>query len=77
MWVREPYIAQRARKHGVADSAIVHAFNNPVRYEELDESLLMLIGPDEAGNLLELGVITSDDGPIVVHAMAARPKYLR
>ena len=77
MKVREPYIAQSARRHGVADSAIVHAFNNPIRYEELDESLLMIIGPDEAGNLLEIGVIGTDDGPVVVHAMAARPKYLR
>ena len=32
---------------------------------------------DTAGNLLEVGVIDSADGPIIVHAMPARPKYLR
>ena len=75
--MQDPYIAPSARKHGLTDTAILHAFNHPIRYEELDESLLMLIGPDHAGNLLEIGVISSDDGPVVVHAMAARPKYLR
>ena len=35
------------------------------------------VGADTTGNLLEIGVIDSGDGPIIVHAMAARPKYLR
>jgi hypothetical protein len=37
----------------------------------------MLVGPNRAGNLYEVGVIDSQDGPVVVHAMPARPKYLR
>ena len=37
----------------------------------------MFIGPDRAGNLLEIGAIDSVVGPIIVHAMAAQPKYLR
>jgi hypothetical protein len=37
----------------------------------------MFIGPDRAGNLYEIGVVGTDEGPIVVHAMQARPKYLR
>lgn len=61
----------------MSDEAIVHAFNNPVRVEDLDEGLVMLVGPDHAGNLLEIGVVTADDGPVVVHAMPARPKYQR
>ena len=32
---------------------------------------------DQAGNLLEVGDIDSSDGPIIIHAMPARPKYLR
>jgi hypothetical protein len=36
----------------------------------------MLIGPDSAGNLYEVGVAASDERPVVVHAMLARPKYL-
>jgi hypothetical protein len=75
--VGDPRIAPSARKHGVSDSTILHAFNHPIRSEDLDHDMLMLIGPDSAGNLYEIGVLVSTDGPIVVHAMAARPKYLR
>jgi hypothetical protein len=56
--VEEPRIAPSARKHGVIDAVIHHAFNNPVRIEQLDEALTMLIGPDHAGNLYEIGVST-------------------
>ena len=39
--------------------------------------MTMLVGPDPAGNLFEIGVVSSSDGPVVVHAMPARSKYLR
>lgn len=39
--------------------------------------MTMLIGPDRVARLLELGVVESDEGPVVVHAMPARPKFLR
>lgn len=45
--------------------------------EDLDDGFVMFVGADPAGNLLEIGVIDSTDGPIIVHAMPARPKYLR
>jgi hypothetical protein len=35
--VEEPRIAASARKHGASDETIRHAFNNPIRTEELDE----------------------------------------
>jgi hypothetical protein len=75
--VEQPVIAPSAHKHGVGDDTILHAFNNPIRTEHLDQDMTMLIGPDHAGNLLEIGVVTSDDGPVIVHAMPARSKYLR
>ena len=75
--MEEPYIAPSARRHGVSDDIILHAFANPIRVEELDDELTMLVGPDHAGNLYEIGVAASTDGPVVVHAMPARPKYLR
>lgn len=55
-----PVIAQSALRHGVPENIIVHVFNNPVLTEELDEGLLMLIGPDPAGNLYEIGVVSSE-----------------
>lgn len=73
----KPRIVDSARKHGVNDETIVHAFNNPVLVEDLDDRMTMFIGPDQAGNLYEIGVVSTDEGPIVVHAMKARPKYLR
>lgn len=39
--------------------------------------LTMLIGAGLSGALLEVGVVESDDVPVVVHAMAARAKFLR
>ena len=37
----------------------------------------MFIGPDPSGILYEIGVIGLDEGPVVIHAMRARPTYLR
>ena len=73
----EPRIAPSAHNPGVSDATIHHAFNNPIQSEHLDEALTMPIGPDHAGNLYEIGVVDTADGPLVVHAMIARPKYLR
>lgn len=71
-----PVIAPSALRHGVSEETIVHAFNNPIRAEDIEEGLTMLIGPDSAGNLYEICVAASDVGPVVIHAMPARPKYL-
>jgi hypothetical protein len=75
--VDAPLIATSARRHHIRDDDMIHAFNHPILVDELDDGFTMFIGPDQAGNLLEVGVVDSDDGPIVVHAMAARAKYLR
>jgi hypothetical protein len=75
--VEQPVIAPTARKHGVGDETILHAFNNPIRAEDLDDGLVMLVGPDHAGNLFEIGVVASNEGPVIVHAMPARTKYRR
>jgi hypothetical protein len=45
---------------------------------DLDEDLVMLVGPSETGALLEVGVVQSEDGrPVIVHAMSARRQFLR
>jgi hypothetical protein len=75
--VSQPRIVDSARKHGVSDETILHVFNNPVLVEDLDEGMTMFIGPDRAGNLFEIGVVGTEGGPVVVHAMKARPKYQR
>ncbi len=75
--MKQPRILDSARKHGVSDEVILHAFNNPVLVEDLDDGFTMIIGPDPAGIFYEIGVVGSDEGPVVVHAMRARDKYLR
>ena len=72
-----PSIASSAHRHGVEDKEMLHAFDNPILVEYLDEHLVMLVGADSAGNLLEIGVADQPSGPVIVHAMRARRRYLR
>ena len=75
--VVEPLIIASARKHGVADDDIVHAFDHPIRYEDLGDGFVMIIGPTRSAQLIEVGFIDTDHGPVIVHAMTARRNYLR
>ena len=72
----DPIILASARKHGVTDDDILHAYQHPLRVLQLDD-LTMLIGPDLSARLLEIGVSTSDGIDFIVHAMPARPKFIR
>ncbi|MEO6126499.1 MAG: hypothetical protein ABIR32_22590 [Ilumatobacteraceae bacterium] len=72
----DPVILASARKHGMHDDDIFHAYQYPIRVLQLDD-LTMLIGPDLSARLLEIGVSTSDGIDFIVHAMSARPKFLR
>ena len=76
-WLRVPDIAPSARKHGITDDDMRHALRNPVGVADLGDGLTMFIGPARDGTLLEVGVADSDSGPIIVHAMRTRPKFLR
>lgn len=74
-----PLVLPSARKHGVPDEDIVHAFDRPMwtTTDPEDEEVMMIVGPDRAGNLVEVGVVDSDAGPIVIHALRpARRKFL-
>jgi hypothetical protein len=73
----EPAITDSARAHDIADEDMLHAFRHPVRAFDLDEGLTMLIGPARDAALLEVGVKDEPGGPVIIHAMEARSKYLR
>ena len=64
-----------ARKHQVSDDDMLHVYRNPIRVFDLGE-LTMLIGPDTAARLLEVGVSEAEGIEFVVHAMPARDKIL-
>jgi hypothetical protein len=61
-------ILASARKHGISDKDTLHAYRNPVRVFRLND-LVMLIGADESGRLLEIGVVTGEGVDFIVHAM--------
>jgi hypothetical protein len=73
----ELIIAPSARKHGVSDDDIRHAYAHPIRIFDLDEGFTMLIGANRAAIILEIGVIEGAPAPVVVHAMRARETFLR
>ena len=73
----QPLIVPSARKHGVRDDDMLHAFTHPISVDDLDDGFVMYVGAAPDGALLEVGVVDGDDGPVVVHAMPARSKFLR
>ena len=69
-----------ARKHGVTDRQILHALNHARLVADLDNETTpartLVLGPDPAGNMLELIVLHFDDGrDMVIHAMPMRRHY--
>ncbi len=69
-------IVPSARKHGVHDDDILHAYRHPMRVFQMDD-LVMLVGPSRSGLPLEIGVTRAHEGDIIIHAMPARAKFLR
>ena len=57
-------IYHSARKHNVDDADIVHAVERAVAIGERDDGAVLYLGPDRAGNLLEVVA--------VLETMAAR-----
>jgi len=72
----DPPIAPSALKHYVGTEDILHAFRNPIRAYDLEDGFTMLIGPATTGELVEIGMVTAAEGPVIVHAMRARPRFL-
>lgn len=48
---------------------------NAMRRIDMEQDLTMLIGPASDGRLLGLGVDIVGDDPVVIHAMALRPRF--
>jgi hypothetical protein len=52
-------IVASARRHGITDSDMLHAYRHPIRVFDLDD-LDMLVGADTAGRMLEIGVASAE-----------------
>jgi hypothetical protein len=73
---RRVEIRGSARKHKVADEDIVHAVNHALVVAALDADKTLHLGPDRAGNLLEVVALSRvDQEPLVIHAMKMRSMY--
>jgi hypothetical protein len=72
----DPVILASARRHGITDHDMLYAYRNPIRVLDRDD-LTMLIGPDRSGRLLEVGVASAEGLDFILHAMPARPRFLR
>lgn len=75
----EAPVAASAHRHGINDEDIRHALRNivAVAADSRDEDVTLFLGPDGAVNLVEIGVLSTDEGPLIIHAMPARPNRFR
>ena len=71
-------IRDSARKHGIADADIEHAWLNAMRlveYEYHGEDRLLVIGADRQGRLLELVAVPAGYPTRIIHADLLRPRF--
>jgi hypothetical protein len=68
-----------ALRHGVDAEDIQHAVRQALVVEDVGEApaRYLMLGPDRAGNMLELVVLDRPNGPAVIHAMPMRTQYQR
>ena len=75
-------IHETALKHGISNLDIRHVCANSRDIFELDqesdEIKILIIGPDLAGNLLEvIGLETNDQSLLIIHAMKIRKSMVK
>lgn len=72
-------VARSAHRHGVTGAAIFHAWTHAVAYfdlqDEQEPARGICIGPDAAGNLLEVLYLKLPDDDLIIHAMPLRPAF--
>ena len=71
-------IRPSARKHGIDDADIEHAWRNATRlieYEYDGEERLIVIGPDRHGLMLELVAVPAGEPTRIIHADRLRPTF--
>ncbi len=69
-------IYRTARSHGVSEADTHHAIDHALVVVDQDDERVLYLGPDRAGNLLEvvaLHRVGQED--LVVHSMAMTHKY--
>lgn len=75
----DPDILPCARKNGIADKDLLHAYRNATAFWDLEDPGWMIVGAARDGTLLEVGVAQGFDHPerlVIFHGMKARKKFL-
>ena len=75
------HIHESALKHGISELDIHHVYANSSDIFELDqesyEIKILIIGPDSAGNLLEvIGLEIENQSLLIIHAMKIRKSMM-
>ena len=70
-------MTQSASRHGIAEDDALHAWAFAIDAYDLRDGMVIYLGPVRAGNLLEVGVVDWYEELAIVHAMRARPKFVR
>ena len=77
--LREIRISESAYRHGLTGDEIRHAWANAVAFFDIDREhepiKSLCIGPDTAGNLLEVLYLQLPDVELVIHAMPLRAAF--
>lgn len=74
--IRHVEIHPAALKHGITEPDIRHAADHAVVAAEDEDGKCLYLGPDQAGNLLEVvSVMREDAEELVIHAMRMRRMY--
>jgi hypothetical protein len=72
-------IHSSAYRHGLTGAEIQHAWDNALAFHDIDTdhepTKSLCIGPDTAGNLLELLFLQLADDELIIHAMPLRPVF--
>lgn len=71
-------VTDSAFTHGIAEADFLHAYINAVPLVEVEqhgEDRLIVIGPDRAGNWLELVAMPADEADRIGHSDRLPPKF--
>lgn len=72
-------IHRSALRRGLAEGDVRHAVDNSIAVADLDPDAdppkVLVIGPDLAGNLLEVVLLDLEDDVLAIHAMALRATF--
>ena len=72
-----PIILETAGRHGMNDEDILHALRHEHHHFVGNDGMVMIVGADQSGTLIEVGLIERHGELVVAHAMCpAHPRFL-